>query len=76
MIGNRLPICQPRLVGGHVIVGNVGLVAIDAPTDDQLQADVAAVEQAAVQASCETRLLVGQQAQVFQAVALPLCREV
>ena len=37
---------------------------------------VAAIEQAAIQASCETRLLVGQQAQAFTAAALPLCRTV
>lgn len=37
---------------------------------------VAAIEQAAIQASCETRLLVGQQAQAFTAAALPLCRAV
>lgn len=32
--------------------------------------------EAAIQASCETRLLVGQQAQAFTAAALPLCRSV
>ncbi|SHI58491.1 hypothetical protein SAMN02745244_00651 [Tessaracoccus bendigoensis DSM 12906] len=32
-------------------------------------------EQAAIQASCETRLLVGQQAAAFTAGALPLCRK-
>ena len=37
-----------------------------------LDAAVAAVEQAAIQASCETRRLVGQQAQAFTAAALPL----
>ena len=45
----------------------------DAP---QWPALVAAVEQAAIQASCETRRLVGQQAQAFTAAALPLCRPV
>ena len=34
----------------------------------------AAIEQAAIQAGCETRLLLGQQAQAFTAAALPLCR--
>ena len=43
---------------------------------DQLDAAVAAVEQAAIQASCETRRLVGQQAVAFTAAALPLCRPV
>ena len=33
-------------------------------------------EQAAIQASCETRRLWGQQAQAFSAAALPLCRAV
>ena len=42
----------------------------------ELDAAAAAIEQAAVQASCETRLLVGQQAAAFTAAALPLCRRV
>jgi hypothetical protein len=37
---------------------------------------VATIEQAAIQASCETRRLWGQQAQAFAAAALPLCRTV
>ena len=37
---------------------------------------VSTIEQAAIQASCETRRLVGQQAQAFTAAALPLCRSV
>ena len=41
-----------------------------------LDAHVAALEQAAIQANCETRLLAGQQAQAFTAAALPLCRQV
>ena len=41
-----------------------------------LDAAVAAIEQAAIQASCETRLLVGQQAAAFTAAALPLCRRI
>ena len=47
-----------------------------AHTAVMLDAAVAAVEQAAIQASCETRRLVGQQAQAFTAAALPLCRPV
>ena len=43
---------------------------------EELEAGVAAIEQAATQASCETRLLVGQQAAAFTAAALPLCRRV
>ena len=45
-----------------------------APTLDELEAATAAIEQAAIQASCETRRLVGQQAAAFTAAALPLCR--
>lgn len=45
-------------------------------TVEELDAAVAAIEQAAIQASCETRLLVGQQAAAFTAAALPLCRRV
>ena len=41
-----------------------------------MDAAVAAVEQAAIQASCETRRLVGQQAAAFTAAALPLTRPV
>ena len=53
-----------------------GLVCVTAPTVDELDAAVAAIEQAAIQESCETRRLVGQQAQAFTAAALPLCRSV
>jgi hypothetical protein len=53
-----------------------GLIAVTAPTQAELDTAVAAVEQAAIQASCETRRLVGQQAQAFSAAALPLCRVV
>jgi hypothetical protein len=53
-----------------------GLISVSAPTVDELDAAVAAIEQAAVQASCETRRLVGQQATAFAVAALPLCRDV
>jgi len=43
---------------------------------DDLDAAVSTIEQAAIQASCEIRRLVGQQAQAFTAAALPLCRSV
>ncbi len=65
---------EADLIAGHGLLRYVGLVAISAGSLDELDAAVAAVEQAAVQASCETRLLVGQQAQAFAAAALPLCR--
>jgi hypothetical protein len=67
---------EADLDSGHGVVRYVGLVAVSADTPDGLQAALAAIEQAAVQASCETRTLVGQQAQAFTAAALPLCRAV
>lgn len=65
---------EADLIAGHGVLRYVGLVAISAPSIEELDAAVAAVEQAAIQASCETRRLVGQQAQAFAAAALPLCR--
>ena len=53
-----------------------GLISVPARTEDHLEEAVSAIEQAAVQASCETRRLVGQQAQAFGVAALPLCRVV
>jgi len=67
---------EADLASGHGIMRYTGLIAISAPTENELQAGVAAVEQAALQASCETRLLVGQQATAFSIAALPLCRAV
>jgi hypothetical protein len=63
------------LATGHGLARYTALIAVTAPDDPALQAALAAVEQAAVQASCETRLLAGPQAQAFTAAALPLCRE-
>jgi len=37
---------------------------------------LAALEQAAIQANCEPRLLAGQQVKTFTTAALPLCRQV
>jgi len=65
---------EADLTAGHGIMRFTGLIAISAPTPDQLQAEQAAIEQAAIQAACETRLLVGQQATAFTAAALPLCQ--
>lgn len=62
------------LVAGHGDLRFAGFVAVTAPDLDALQAARASIEQAAIQAGCETRLLVGQQAQAFAAAALPLCR--
>ena len=66
---------ETDLTAGHGILRYTGLIAVSAPTIEELDAAVAAIEQAAIQASCETRLLVGQQAAAFTA-ALPLCRRV
>lgn len=65
---------EADLISGHGILRFTGLVAVSADTGPELDAAVAAIEQAAVQASCETRRLVGQQASAFAAAALPLCR--
>lgn len=65
---------EADLTAGHGILRYTGLIAISAPTSGELDAAVAEIEQAAIQASCETRRLVGQQAQAFAAAALPLCR--
>lgn len=65
---------ESELTAGHGILRVVGLVSVSAPTPGELDAAVAQIEQAAIQSSCETRRLVGQQAQAFTAAALPLCR--
>jgi hypothetical protein len=67
---------EADLTAGHGILRATGLIAISAPDPEQLERAVAVIEQAAIQASCETRRLWGQQAQAFSAAALPLCRPV
>ena len=67
---------EADLTAGHGVLRYTGLISVSAPTADELDAAVAAVEQAAIQASCETRRLVGQQAQAFTVAALPLARHV
>ncbi|SEE47655.1 hypothetical protein SAMN04488561_1447 [Jiangella alba] len=67
---------EADLTAGHGILRYTGLIAITATTPDQLDTAIADIEQAAIQAGCETRLLTGQQAQAFTAAALPLCRRV
>jgi hypothetical protein len=67
---------EAELTAGHGVVRTTGLVCVTAPTPEELDAAVASIEQAAIQGSCETRRLVGQQAQAFTAAALPLCRSV
>jgi hypothetical protein len=67
---------EADLTAGHGILRATGLIAVTAPDSEQLERAVAEIEQAAIQASCETRRLWGQQAQAFSAAALPLCRPV
>lgn len=67
---------EADLTAGHGILRYTGIISVSARTDGELDAAVATLEQAAIQASCETRLLVGQQTQAFTAAALPLCRVV
>jgi hypothetical protein len=65
---------EADLTAGHGILRATGLIAVSASDPDELERAVSALEQAAIQASCETRRLWGQQAQAFAAAALPLCR--
>ena len=65
---------EADLTAGHGLLRYAGLLTISAPGPDRLDAAIAEVEQAAIQASSETRRLVGQQADAFLAAALPLCR--
>jgi hypothetical protein len=67
---------EADLTAGHGILRTTGLIAISAHNPDELERAVADIEQAAIQATCETRRLWGQQAQAFTAAALPLCRAV
>src|SRR5690625_1760812 len=67
---------EADLTAGHGVLRYTGLVSVSAASAEELDASIAAIEQAAIQASCETRLLVGQQAQAFTAAALPLCRNI
>lgn len=67
---------EADLTAGHGILRTTGLISVSAQSLDELERAVADIEQAAIQASCETRRLWGQQAQSFSAAALPLCRSV
>ena len=67
---------ERALISGHADLTFTGLVVVTAPTPDELASARAAVERAAVQCGCETRLLYGQQAAAFVAAALPLGRGV
>ena len=65
---------ERELVAGHGDLRFAGFLSVTATDAAALQAAQATIEQAAIQAGCEIRLLVGQQAQAFVAAALPLCR--
>lgn len=67
---------EADLTAGHGLLRCTGLVSVSATDPDELEQAVAAIEQAAIQASCETRRLWGQQAQAFATSSLPLCRSV
>ena len=67
---------EQALISCHADLRFTGLIAITAPTKDQLDAAVSQLQRAATQSGCETRLLLGQQARSFTAAALPLARKV
>lgn len=66
---------EAELTAGHGLLRATGLITVSAPNEHDLEKAIATVEQAAIQASCETRRLWGQQAQSF-AASLPLGRRV
>lgn len=57
---------EADMTAGHGILRTTGLIAVSAEDLDELERAVADIEQAAIQASCETRRLWGQQAQPSQ----------
>lgn len=65
---------EADLTAGHGLLRLTGLITLSANDTDELERTVAAVGSAAIQASCETRRLYGQQAQAFTEAALPVCR--
>jgi len=67
---------EQALISGHADLRFTGLIAITAPTKDELDAALCQLGRAATQSGCETRLLLGQQARAFTAAALPLARKV
>jgi len=62
---------EADLAAGHSLLTTTGLITISANDTERLEHDVAAVEQAAIQAGVETRRLWGQQAQAFARSILP-----
>lgn len=67
---------ERALLNGHADLRFTGLVAVTAPSPDELESAVAEMERAAIQCGCETRRLFGQQARAYAAAALPLARKV
>lgn len=65
---------ERELVAGHTDLLFAGFLAVTARSRDDLDAAVGDIRRAAIQAGCESRRLVGQQAQAFAAAALPLGR--
>jgi len=65
---------EADLTRGHGILRRAGFIAVSGSTLEELDAGCAVVEQAAIQASLETRRCYGQQSQAFAVAALPLCR--
>ena len=65
---------EADLTAGHGLLRAIGLITVSASDHAELERAVAVIEQAAIQSSCETRRLWGQQAQAFTTAALPLCR--
>ncbi|MFC8797003.1 SCO6880 family protein [Promicromonospora sp. NPDC057138] len=62
---------EADLAAGHSLLTATGLITISAPDVEQLEHDIAAVAQAAIQAGLETRRLWGQQAQALARTILP-----
>lgn len=65
---------EADLTAGHGLLRTTGLISVSAPSPEALEEALEEIEQAAIQSSCETRRLCGQQAQAFAVAALPLCR--
>jgi hypothetical protein len=67
---------ERALLNGHADLRFSGLIAVTAPSEEELESAVAEMERAAIQCGCETRRMVGQQARAYAAAALPLARKV
>ncbi|MEU2200589.1 SCO6880 family protein [Isoptericola sp. NPDC019482] len=65
---------EADLTAGHGILRATGLITVTASSMMELERAVSTIEQAAIQSSCETRRLWGQQTAAFSAAALPLRR--